>query len=125
MSSISRQRERLPLAESPGPLRTPDGRYIVVRGRLWRATNPHIPEAERQRHVKALMDARRDVGSALRDKDAEAEKAARARVHAAKLALGERGAVWWDDGAPDENRKMVRNSSYADWWATHPAASEE
>ncbi|WP_265500367.1 hypothetical protein [Paracoccus beibuensis] len=37
-------------------LRTPDGRYIVVRGRLRRATNPHLPEAERQRLTHKLMD---------------------------------------------------------------------
>jgi hypothetical protein len=29
----------------------------------------------------------------------------------------ERGPVWWDDGAPDFNRRMVRNSPYADWFA--------
>ena len=40
-------------------LRTPDGRYIVVRGRLWRTTNPNISETERERLVKHLMDARR------------------------------------------------------------------
>ena len=34
--------------------RTPDGRYLVVRGRLWRATNPHLPEAEKERLVTDL-----------------------------------------------------------------------
>jgi hypothetical protein len=29
----------------------------------------------------------------------------------------ERGAVWWDDGAPDMNRKMVKNTPYAGWYA--------
>ena len=29
------------------PPRTPDGRYIVVRGRLWRSANPHLPEKRR------------------------------------------------------------------------------
>ncbi|GMM92223.1 hypothetical protein [Qipengyuania sp. MTN3-11] len=60
------------------------------------------------------MDARRDVGSALKAKDRKAEKAARARVHAAKLALGERGPVWWTDGAPDYNRHMIDNTPYAE-----------
>jgi hypothetical protein len=36
-------------------------------------------------------------------------------VHAAKVALGERGPVWWADGAPDLNRRLVRNTPYADW----------
>ena len=35
----------------------------------------------------------------------------------AKVALGERGPVWWDDGAPDLNRRMARNTVYADWFA--------
>ena len=96
------------------PPRTPDGRYIVVRGRLWRAANPGLPEDERERLVSELMRARRDVGAALRSDDAEALKAARTRVHAAKVALGERGPVWWDDGAPDYNRHLLRNTPYAE-----------
>ena len=100
------------------PTKTPDGRYIVVDGVLWRATNPDLPEAERQALVDALMDARRGVGAAKRAGDAEAEKAARNKVQAAKIALGERGPVGWDDGAPDENRRKVENSSYAGWWGT-------
>lgn len=100
------------------PVLTPDGRYIVVEGklgpRLWRASNPDLPELERQRLVDELMDARR----AVRDAKGEASTLAKARaaVNAAKHWLGERGPVWWDDGAPDENRKLVRNSSYAEWW---------
>lgn len=96
---------------------TPDGRYIVVRGRLWRRANPHLPEGERQKHVAALMAARRGVRSALSDGDTNALRAARAAVDAAKVALGERGPVWWGDGAPDLNRHMIRNTAYADWYA--------
>lgn len=96
---------------------TPDGRYFVVRGRLWRCSNPALDPAERQRLVNDLMAARADVGRALKAKDEAAEKAARARVHAAKLSLGERGPAWWDDGAPDYNRHLARNSPYADWFA--------
>lgn len=60
------------------------------------------------------MDARRDVGAAMRESDVMAEKSARARVHAAKVALGERGPVWWSDGAPDYNRHFVENTPYSD-----------
>ena len=74
-----------------GPLLTPDGRYIVVRGRLWRTSDPSLSEAERQARVDTLMDARREVGAAKRADDAQALKSARARVNAAKIALGERG----------------------------------
>lgn len=84
-----------------------------MRGRLWRAANPNLPRETRERLVKELMDARRDVGAALRKSDVMAAKFARARVHAAKLALGERGPVWWDDGDPDYNRHLLKNTPYA------------
>lgn len=102
-----------PPAEHPV---TPDGRYFVVRGRLWRRSNPALPEAERARHVAALMHARRAVAQARHRGDADAERAARAQVDAAKHALGERGAPWWDDGAPDYNRRMARNTPYRAWF---------
>ena len=94
-----------------------------MRERLWRASNPDLSEQEREKLVHDLMDARRAVGVAKRADDETAEKAARAKVHAAKVALGERGPVWWDDGAPDQNRTMVHNSTYADWWERRKAAT--
>ena len=97
---------------------TPDGRYFVVRGRLWRRSNPALGEEARERWVRALMDARRDVGTARRLADEVAEKRARSRVDRAKRALGERGPVWWTDGTPDLNRKMARNTVYAEWFAS-------
>lgn len=81
----------------PEPERTPDGRYIVVNGRRWRASDPGLPEARRQELVDELMSARRTVGAAKRAGDPEAERAARDRVHAAKVALGERGTPWWEE----------------------------
>lgn len=95
---------------------TPDGRYLVVRGRLWRRSNPHLPEATREALVKDLMTARRDVKAALKGSPSELA-AARTRVDIAKIALGERGPAWWDDGAPDYNRRMARNTPYAQWYA--------
>jgi hypothetical protein len=97
--------------------RTPDGRYFVVKGRLWRTSNPHLAPEERERLVKRLMDARREVGLAKRAGDVIAERAARSQVDAAKRDLGERGPVWWTDGAPDFNRRMAVNTPYADWYA--------
>ncbi|MCA1614355.1 MAG: hypothetical protein LC800_09515 [Acidobacteria bacterium] len=72
------------------------GRYVLIDGRRWRATDPSIPEEERVRLVSELMRARRDVGRALREGDAEAEGEARGRVNRAKVALGERGDKWWE-----------------------------
>ena len=96
---------------------TPDGRYFVVRGRLWRRADPRLPEAERERLVHSLMDARRAKGKTMRAGDAGARETARQAVDAAKIALGERGAVWWEDGAPDLNRHKAKNTAYADWFA--------
>ena len=103
-------------ARRPPPI-TPDGRYLVVRGRLWRVANPALSEAERDRLVRDLMAARRAVAAAKRTDNIAAEDAAHAAVDAAKVALGERGPVWWDDGAPDLNRHMARTTPYADWYA--------
>lgn len=100
-----------------GPPITPDGRYLMVRGRLWRYANPGLDPALRQQLVEALMDARRDVRAALKSGDGATLAAARAAVDAAKHALGERGAVWWTDGAPDWNRHMAKNTPYRDWAA--------
>ncbi|KAF0675000.1 hypothetical protein [Profundibacterium mesophilum] len=101
---------------------TPDGRYFVAKGRLWRRTDPSLDESERRAAVKALMQARRAVGLA---QDAEATMQARAAVDAAKRRLGERGPVWWDDGAPDESLKSPANSSYANWWENLPGDERE
>lgn len=82
------------------PEKTPDGRYVIIDGRRWRATDPSIPEERRQELVNELMKARRDVGAAKRAGDAAAEADARSRVHAAKVALGERGPKWWEKDPP-------------------------
>ena len=104
---------------------TPDGRYFVVRGRLWRLADPALPAEERERLTRDLMAARRAVRSALAASDPMAEGAARAAVDAAKRALGERGPVWWTDGAPDLNRHMARNTPYAEWFAGLAAEEPE
>lgn len=98
------------MAEHP---QTPDGRYMVVRGRLWRVANPHLPPEERAALVSALMAARRPAKAA---DDPDALAAARSSVNAAKVQLGERGPVWWHDGAKDFNRHLVRNTPYRQWY---------
>lgn len=94
---------------------TPDGRYFVHKGRLWRCTNPKLDESERSRLVRELMSARRAVRSAKASKDGTALRAARAVVNQTKIALGERGPTWWD-GDEDFNRCLVENTPYADWF---------
>jgi hypothetical protein len=105
------------MVERPPHPVTPDGRYFVVRGRLWRCADPQLEASLRAGLVRELMAARRAVRTALEDDANEALKTARQAVDAAKIALGERGPVWWDDGAPDLNRHMARNTVYADWFA--------
>lgn len=59
------------------------------------------------------MNARRRVRSKAPEEDARARR----DVDAAKRALGERGPVWWADGAPDYNRYLAKNTPYAEWFA--------
>jgi hypothetical protein len=79
--------------------------------------NPELSPDARQLLVDQLMAARRGVRSARQARDVSAESMARAAVDWAKRALGERGPVWWADGAPDLNRHMARNTPYAAWFA--------
>ena len=85
---------------------TPDGRYFIVRGRLWRTSDPSLALDVREALVRDLMTARR-----TRD---------RAAVDVAKRALGERGPPWWTDDARDWNRHLAKNTPYADWAAQIP-----
>ncbi|MHC4044596.1 hypothetical protein [Bradyrhizobium sp. 23AC] len=101
---------------------TPDGRTFVVRGRLWRMANPDLADDERAALVKRLMAVRRAVRDAKADKDLDLEAAAHREVDEVKRALGERGPVWWKDGAPDFSRHMARNTPYAAWYAKVLAA---
>jgi hypothetical protein len=93
---------------------TPDRRYFVVRGRLWRLSNPWLDPEIHERLVRELMAARRAVRDAT---DRKERIAARLKVDAAKKALGERGGVWWDDGAPDYNRRLAVDTPYAAWFS--------
>lgn len=77
-------------------------------------------ESERSALVCDLMTARRDVGAGMRADDRDAVRKARRRVDDAKRGLGERGAVWWSDGAPDLNRRMAVNTPYAGWFEALP-----
>ncbi len=98
-------------------LTTPDGRYLVIQGRLWRAPNPTLPAEAKVRHMRELLNGRRALKAAKTTGDEEAITAARRIIHGAQVGLGERGKVWWHDGAPDLNRTLAKNSPYAEWFA--------
>jgi hypothetical protein len=95
---------------------TPDGRYFVVRGRLWRRANPDLSVGKREALVHELMNGRRAVKAAMKSGDPTAIALARKQVDTAKIALGERGPVWWTDGTPDLNRHKVKDSPYVEWY---------
>lgn len=71
-------------------------RSFEVDGRHWRTTDPAIPKKLRAELVSELMAARRAVAAGNRSGDDDAVTRARARVSDAKIALGERGAPWWE-----------------------------
>jgi hypothetical protein len=85
--------------------RTDDGRWLVVDGRRWRAADPALPDDVRARLLHHLGTARSAVRTAVRVRDAGAERAARARVQWAKTGLGERGPAWWDQEPPERQAR--------------------
>lgn len=87
--------------------RTPDGRFLVINGRTWRATDPSIPPKLGAELVAELMDARRAVGASGRSRDPEGVARARTRVQAAKVALGERGRPWWETADDEADRARL------------------
>lgn len=85
--------------------RTPDGRWIVVDGRRWRAADPEIPDDVRTALLHHLGVARNAVRTARTAGDDDAVRRARARVQAAKTGLGERGEPWWDQDTGSRARR--------------------
>ncbi len=81
---------------------TPDGRYLVSKGILKRCTNPTLDDNIRRKAIKKMMQARMS-----KDKPTVLE---------AKIALGESGPVWWDDGAPDYSGNTPVETPYIQWW---------
>jgi hypothetical protein len=81
---------------------TEDGRYVVIDGRRWRATDPQIPDERRSELQKVLMAWRREV---RRTKGTDQERRARDGVQAAKVALGERGTPWWEQSDAERERR--------------------
>ena len=109
---------------SSGPAdRAEYSRISLVRARM---TNPiAVSPSERGGSFRSVNGLAQTFSSgevamcALppRQHDEKAEARAHKAVNAAKVALGERGPVWWDDGAPDFNRHMARNTPYSEWFA--------
>ena len=80
--------------------RTEDGRFLVIDGRKWLATDPLIPDERRHELQSVLMAWRREV---RRTRGTDEERTSRDGVQATKVALGERGTPWWEQ-TEDERR---------------------
>lgn len=96
------------------PEPTPDGHYVLIKGRRWRATDPLIPDDVNARLRSELMSARRAVGAALRAQNEPAERHARGRVQATKVALGERGTPWWEQSEDERRARWERGLPLAE-----------
>ena len=108
------------MAVADDPERTPDGRWIVVRGRRWRATDPELPDDVRVDLQRHLGRARAAVRTARAAGDDAAVAAARRRVDLAKRGLGERGQPWWGQD-PGARRRRWREALAALGRAADPS----
>lgn len=81
-----------------------DDRYLVIKGRRWRRSDPSLPDSFRIELVAQLMAGRRAVKAA---EDDETERVARRTVDDAKVALGERGTPWWEEPSPADQRARI------------------
>ncbi|WP_336660430.1 biopolymer transporter Tol [Leucobacter sp. USHLN153] len=75
------------------PERTPDGRFIIVNGRKWRASDPVLPEELAAALRSELGSARSRIGHTSEERE---RRGLRDRVQLAKEGLGERGTAWWE-----------------------------
>lgn len=75
---------------------TEDEKWLIVRGRRWRRTDPELPDHAVEELKSHLGRARNAVKAAKRGDDPAALRKARDRVDLAKRGLGERGEKWWE-----------------------------
>ena len=83
-------------------------------------SDPTLPPRRRQKLVTQLMSCRRRLRGNTRN-----TTELRAQLNSLKRELGERGPVWWTDGAPDYNRHKVDNTPYRDWYRREMRAGHQ
>ena len=69
-------------------LTTPDGRYLVIQGRLWRAPNPALPAHAKVQCMRELLNGRRALKAAKASGDEDAIATARKQVARAQVGQG-------------------------------------
>jgi hypothetical protein len=94
---------------------TPDGRYFVVRSKLWRLANPGLSAAVRSALVRELMAARSAVRSSKLLKNLTA--AAHWSTSSNESSASAVPCGGWTDGSQDLNRQTVKNTPYASWFS--------
>lgn len=72
-------------------------RWLVIRGRRWRRTDPSLPADVVEALTSHLGKGRSGVRAGKKAGDDERVAASRRRVGLAKAGLGERGPCWWDE----------------------------
>jgi len=87
--------------DSRGEPPADDDKWLVVKGRRWRRTDPGLDERIVDELKSHLGKARNAVKSAKKSGTDAELKAARERVDTAKHGLGERGDYWWEMSLAD------------------------
>ena len=82
-----------------------DERWLIVKGRRWRRTDPAL-EPSVIEELKGHLGAARNAVKQAKKRGAENDLAeARRRVDVAKHGLGERGEYWWEMSLEDRRRR--------------------
>lgn len=82
-----------------------DERWLIVKGRRWRRTDPTL-EPSVIEELKSHLGAARNAVKQAKRRGAENDLAeARRRVDVAKHGLGERGEYWWEMSVEDRRQR--------------------
>ncbi|MBO0595854.1 biopolymer transporter Tol [Nesterenkonia sp. E16_7] len=99
------------MAEETGSARESE-RWLVIKGRRWRRTDPALPEELVAALKSHLGRGRSGVGAGKKADDQERVTASRRRVGLAKTGLGERGPYWWE--LPEAQRIAAAEEALAE-----------
>lgn len=82
-----------------------DERWLIVKGRRWRRTDPALETNVIEELKSHLGAARNAVKQAKKRGDGNDLAEARRRVNVAKHGLGERGEYWWEMSVEDRRQR--------------------